>query len=141
MTVDITICHQCGQPATKTLCAHTYCHTCAETILAPIRERQITREPSMGIGIPSGPHLECDLCGASWVGEAGEECEWCLRWLELALEQQRAVLLRPELPDPDDQHYQPALDAWIKRLAAAVDAELITETEARRTLERNTHAT
>lgn len=130
MTVDLTICCQCGQPATKTLCAYSYCHTYAEQILAPIRERVITREPSLGIGIPTGPHLECDLCGASWVGEAGEECEWCIRWLELANEVQKDRLLHPELPDPDDQHYDPALQAWAKRLAAAISEEIVTTHEA-----------
>lgn len=138
MTVDITICHQCGQPATKTLCAYSYCHRCAETILAPIRERVITREPSMGIGIPTGPHLECDLCGASWIGEPGEECEWCLRWLQIAIEQQRAVLLKPELPDIEDANYNIAIEAWVKRLAQATVAEIITPQEAHRAIDRNT---
>jgi hypothetical protein len=79
----------CGQPATRTLAAVPYCDPCAEVVLAPIRERH----PSAGgNGRQIGPtrddwgngyaDLQCDCCGATWVGPPGEACSWCVKRLD-----------------------------------------------------------
>lgn len=140
----------CGQPATRTLCAVAYCHNCAETILTPIRQRvtarEPEREPSMGIGYQHGllrpdhgdgwADLQCDVCGATWVGPLGEDCAYCLRWLELAQKVQREHLLRPELPDVDDERYEAAVEAWAERLGRGIAAELVTETQVTAAIQR-----
>lgn len=105
------------------------------------------REPVHGIGCQHGPlrpdwgpgwaDLQCDVCQATWTGPIGEDCEYCHRWHELALETQRTVLLWPELPDPESDRYPPAIKAWAERLAQAVIAEIITQREAHKTWERN----
>lgn len=79
---------------------------------------------------------ECSACGATAVTPIGEPCGWCVRWLELAHEVQRRVLLRPDLPDVDDPRRQAALRAWALRLAEAVKAEIVTKHEARAALDR-----
>lgn len=72
--------------------------------------------------------LRCDVCGATWTGEIGEVCGYCLRWIELANEVQRRVLLHPDLPD--DARRKRAQIAWVDRLAEAVRADIVTEREA-----------
>ena len=42
------------------------------------------------------PNQTCDTCGASWVGPAGIECEWCERRFALKRESDRKRLLWPE---------------------------------------------
>jgi hypothetical protein len=86
--LDLGACF-CGQPATRTLAAVPYCDPCAEVVLAPIRERH----PSTGgYGRQIGPlredwgnnyaELECDDCGATWVGPIGEVCGHCVERLD-----------------------------------------------------------
>lgn len=105
--------------------------------------------PGIGIGVQVGPlrsdwgngfaDLRCDVraCAATWVGEPGEACGWCIRWLELANETQRKVLLRPDLPAGDDEdRRERATLAWVDRLAAAVKAGIVTEHEALKAVRR-----
>ncbi len=76
----------CGQPATRTIGAISYCHDCAETVLKPLRAKHPS---SGGHGQQTGPlrpdwgdrhaELTCDHCGATWVGPIGEACGWCIK--------------------------------------------------------------
>jgi hypothetical protein len=76
----------CGQPATRTLAAIPYCDGCAETILAPLRERHPSNGQQVGPLRPDyGPgwaELGCTTCGATWVGHIGEPCPACVERLD-----------------------------------------------------------
>lgn len=88
-----------------------------------------------GIGLPghtSSPHdLTCVACQATWTGTPGEPCPWCQRRHHHQLDHQTDLLLEP--PDPLTAT---TLTAWARRLATAVQAGLIDEHTARRTLQR-----
>lgn len=99
-----------------------------------------------GVGRQVGPlrpdwgegwaELECDHCGAGWVGPIGEPCAWCAVSLERMRAWQADKLLHPELPDRDDCRRARALKAWAGRLARGVEAELIDADAARRAWKR-----
>ena len=55
-----------------------------------------------------------------------------------SLEEQKRLLLRPELPDIAADTRTAALDAWAERLASAVAAEVITDKQARQAFNRET---
>jgi hypothetical protein len=76
-------------------------------LLAPIRERvdardgwvePITRDgvrylhhaPTHGVGMW---WMECNVCGATWVGPVEDECGWCLRRYLRAMTDERVALL------------------------------------------------
>lgn len=94
----------------------------------------------IGSGVQVGPlradwgngfaDLRCDTCAATWVGQPGEACGWCTRWLALANEVQRKVLLWPDLPADDEDRHKQSMLAWVDRLADAVKADVVTEREA-----------
>ncbi len=130
-----TMC-QCGAPAIQKLCAVAYCAPCADKILKQIRAR-VAKRQGLGFGEQTGQlrhdwgddwaDLECNVCGATWVGPIGEPCSWCAESLEHMRQWQTKILLRPELPDPDDERYPQAVVAWMQRLERGVEAELVTE--------------
>lgn len=103
----------------------------------------------------------CATCGAGWVGhvdDGDDWCPWCERAVERQVEAERRVLLDPpwlrsdagnirydELSDANKAVWDrtrgqirgaDSVKAWTERLARAVQAELITETEARRAVAR-----
>jgi hypothetical protein len=135
--LDLGACF-CGQPATRTLAAVAYCDACAEVVLAPIR-RRVAEHHGIGFGEQHGTlrpdwgpryaELECCLCEAGWVGPIGEPCSWCTDALDNMRQWQAEILLRPELPDADDDRYEAAVQAWAERLGRGVRAELITESQ------------
>jgi hypothetical protein len=63
------------------------------------------------------------------VGPIGEPCSWCTDALDNMRQWQAEILLRPELPDADDDRYEAAVQAWAERLGRGVRAELITESQ------------
>lgn len=86
---------------------------------------------------PNVYSLRCDSCGAGWCGEPGEPCAWCARDLEQLRADQRRDLLRPDwLPDPDDRRWESALRTLAERLVRAVEAGLVTDSEARAAISR-----
>ena len=141
---DLDTC-TCGQPATRTLLARSYCDKCAEQILAPIRKKVALRDgvgfgeqngkqrPDWGVGYAD---LQCNLCGATWVGPHWERCTWCQDALDHMRQWQAEILLRPELPDHQDARYVDAADAWAERLARAVRSELVTAQQALAAVQR-----
>jgi hypothetical protein len=105
--------------------------------------------------------LECDVCQATWTGPIGEPCEYCHLWHQRALETQRQQLLYPDhlqtsAGDPRydnlscDESRQvwdatrgqrrgaDSIVAWTRRLADAVQAELITPRQAEQAMRRIT---
>lgn len=102
----------------------------------------------------------CADCSASWVGRVDDGCGWCERREERLRADTRAMLLNPPSLRSDAGHPRyDALDdvgkavwdrtrgqtrgadsiaAWLSRLVRAVEAELITEADARRAIERVT---
>lgn len=139
-------CHQCGADAVRTLGAFPYCHTCAETILEPIRNRQFVDEGGIGWGRQAGPmrpdwgptfaDLCCTVCQATWTGPVGEQCGFCIRTRELLVDAHRRAMLRPDRwsDDPARAHRQ-QLD-WAERLGRGVRAGLITRQEAESAMNR-----
>jgi hypothetical protein len=142
--LDLGACF-CGQPATRTLAAVAYCHGCAEVVLAPIR-RHVAEHHGIGFGLQVGrlrpdwgpryADLQCCLCEATWVGPIGEQCSWCTEALDNMRAWQAEMLLRPELPDHDDQRYDAAVEAWAGRLGRGIAADLITEPQATAAIQR-----
>lgn len=133
---ELGTCHDCADPAVRTLAARAYCERCAETILAPIRARVID-QPGVGIGKqitprpdwgPGWANLECDECAAGWTGPIGEACGYCARRIEQTRQHQRDILLDP----PDDTARHPA---WLERLERAKTAGVITASEAHRAID------
>ena len=135
-------CDHCGQPATRTLCAETLCHQCAETILQPIRYRVGLTGSGMLAGIyrpeygPGVADLECGACGATWVGVVGDPCTWCEDRAENQRRWQAELVLQAPLHDRDDPRRRAALEAWAQRLATAVQAGIIDRHEADRAWKR-----
>lgn len=78
----------------------------------------------------------CARCLASAVTLPLSSCWWCVTNAERARQHQRELLLRPELPDADDERRPVALEGWAGRLARGVSAGLLTEHDARRALAR-----
>jgi hypothetical protein len=142
--LDLGACF-CGQPATRTLAAVPYCDPCAEVVLAPIRKK-VAQRTGVGYGMQVGrlrpdwgprfADLECCLCEATWVGPIGEQCSWCADALDNMRAWQAEMLLRPELPDHDDQRYDAAVEAWAGRLGRGIAADLITEPQATAAIQR-----
>jgi hypothetical protein len=69
-------------------------------------------------------------------------CPWCVRRLrERDVHQRRLTLTAPDV-DPDDARFDGVMRGWAGRLDRAVDAELITDSQAanawRRALRRPT---
>ncbi len=134
-------CPVCSEPARRTLGSRAYCRLGAEDLLEPLRDRVLTDEGGIGWGRQSGPlrpdwgpgwaDLECTTCGATWTGPLGEVCGWCVRTHELLIGAHRAMLLRPQDLDNDAKRVDRA-----RRLAWAVQHELVTEHEAHAAIAR-----
>lgn len=86
---------------------------------------------------PGWADLECDECAATWTGPLDEPCPWC----DIAEERQRQwqgeLLLAVELPDPHATNYTAAVTGWAARLRRGIEADIITEPQARRAWERS----
>jgi hypothetical protein len=141
------VCLDCGEPVTRTLAAESFCESCADQVLARIEARRRARLGGIGSGHVVVPRpdwgstwgdLVCDECGAGWTGPALESCAYCLRREQRSRDEQRALLLMPDLPLCGDARRSNAVDAWGDRLAAAAESELLTEQEADVAYERET---
>lgn len=80
--------------------------------------------------------LTCDQCGAGWVGPIDEPCSYCWLTLERMRAWQAEIVLTAPDVDINDRRYADTVTAWGQRLHRAVDAQLITRAQARRTYER-----
>ena len=86
------------------------------------------RRPDYG---PEYAELRCSLCSATWAGPVFDACPWCADRLDAQRRHQVEVLLHPELPEVADARHDGAVRAWGERLARGVEAELLTEQQAR----------
>lgn len=80
--------------------------------------------------------LQCDQCGATWVGPNGESCDWCQTALEHMRQWQAELVLTAPDCDPQDQRHPDAMIAWQERLANAIRAGIITKHDASRVWKR-----
>ena len=138
-------CSQCDDYAWRTIGTKAFCHDCFEDLLQPIRHRVFLPEGFDGTGKATGARpdfgagyhdLECNQCEATWVGRANEHCSYCAGMYTRSLEEQKRLLLRPDLPDIAADSRTAALDAWADRLATAVAAEVVTRPQARQAFNR-----
>ena len=141
------ICERCNTDgAERTLAAQTICDPCWYAFRESILERVILEADMTaalirdGISRPDhGPgmaHCRCVSCEATLVAVPGEPCPYCDAAFERMRAWQAAKVLHPELPDPADVRHQAAISAWLERLATAVEAEIITQHQARAAWER-----
>lgn len=134
MTAAPWPCWRCGEAGVKNLGVRGYCGRHYSELLGKFDPRSWDAN---GVGIIAGLHrpdhgpghyvLECTACSASWVGVPGAACQWCRAHREHLWAHQRALLL--EMPA---ERTEQALTAWGQRLRQAVDAKLITRSEAQR---------
>lgn len=126
-------CTVCGEPGFRDLGTKSYCADHLAELYAKF-------DPShfgvIGYGLPDGPWQRCIRCGATWDGHIGQACRWCWREYESLLRLSAEAVLVPPTVDPDDARHPDALAAWAKRLTVAVQAELITEQDARSAMQR-----
>lgn len=100
----------------------------------------VESEPVPGAPRTGEWHLACNACGATWVGFAGEPCQWCIDALERQQEHQAELLLQPPDVSPDDVLYGDRMRGWADCMAVGVEAGLITVKQAENTLARTTKA-
>jgi hypothetical protein len=113
----------CGVTAVRTLGTIAYCAECVEAILRPLMaSRGIPVQPRADWG-DQWFDVQCRTCEATWVGHDGEACAYCAARMDDTVVDQAALVLTP--PDTHD-----AYPAWKARMETAVDAGIITETQA-----------
>ena len=140
-TADVTApspCSTCGAPGFRNVFAFGYC---ASHLSELYRSFSAEVWAMRGVGVQAGPRrpdrgpeyveLECVACGAGWVGALFERCGWCAQALERMQNWQAQLALTPPDVDPDDRSLAERMDAWAQRMATAVQAEIITEDQAR----------
>lgn len=95
-----------------------------------------------GLGHQDGPKdsegyapLVCDKCRATWTGQAGSCCYWCLVNHALLLRYQRELALERPEADPDDVGYPDEVKRRHGLLVKALEIGLVTKDEARRHLD------
>ena len=126
-----------------------WCEQCYALVTAPMRERVATPDGlNPFAGICRGPgywdaelHVyakHCDTCKAgTWsVHDGDEHCWHCHRAYLRVIDDRRDQAATPPDIDPDDATYEAVVGAWIDRLTIAVEAGLITTTQARIAWER-----
>jgi len=155
------VCAFCPELAVRLLGTQGYCQECLDTFLEPLRQKVRQKYGDVRALIKheaSGWHLECQICGATWVGDEGEPCSWCLEGYQRLREQRRTDLLHPHWlrtsvghPTYDlldevtqavwnrtrGQTREPqSIQEWQKQIAQAEAEGFITHEEADRTLSR-----
>jgi hypothetical protein len=106
---------------------------------------------------PEWAELRCDTCNAGWTGIPGDPCQWCQTSLQRLIADTRTDLLDPpwltvthgprydELCDDSKLVWDRTRDqvrgdgsavTWAGRLRRAVEAGLITQSEADHALRR-----
>src|SRR5436190_21418922 len=97
-------CGKCGKrQAVRLLGTVAHCRECSEAFLEPLRRKhgtiRIHRPAVLGAAGPDHPHgfhwLRCKACGASWVGEPLDDCQWCAAREQAMEDDERKRLLFP----------------------------------------------
>ena len=97
---------------------------------------------SFGLGQPKGPQdpegyapLACDRCGATWTGQAGSRCYWCLVNHVFVFRYQRELALERPETNSEDVRYGSEVKRRHAQLVKAVEIGLVTKDEAVRHLD------
>lgn len=133
-------CHKCTAPGVRNLGSQGWC-------AAHLEQLYSTFSPDVfAVGVQDGPErpdwgagyadLRCNACAATWVGIAGDPCEWCRRARQRQLEYQAELVLTPPDVDPGDERSEAMHAGWAHRLAVAVAAGIVTDAAARRAWDR-----
>mgnify|MGYP003652773036 CR=1 FL=1 len=85
---------------------------------------------------PAQAHLQCNACEATWVGVAGEHCDWCKTSHHQLIAHQAELVTRPPDVSPDNVRFEHIIQAWAQRLSTAVQAGLIDATIAERLIKK-----
>lgn len=95
-----------------------------------------------GLGKPNGPKdseghapLVCDRCEATWTGQTGSRCYWCLVNHALLLRYQRELALERPTVGSDDVRYPDEVKRRHGLLVKALEIGLVTKDEAHRHLD------
>lgn len=153
-------CAKCGtNTAHRLIGTVAHCQSCADAVLAPIRQRVMLRQGHVDVirtRPPPGQAVECGECGATWVGTL--PCPWCLKRHDRERAAHRLDLLRPshlatsygvprydELSELDQRVWDHTRNQrantdseaeWVKALAKGVADGLINEGEAMAAMKR-----
>lgn len=130
----MTPCHACNAPAVRDVAVDSYCADHLAALYATFDPAVFAyngRGRRCGTVRPEYGHhaaeLECNACGATWVGNPGDPCGYCPRILVAVTEHQADLVLIPPDVDPDNANAADIYAKWADRLAVAVEAGLITE--------------
>lgn len=131
-------CTTCGAPGVRNVGTDGHC---AEHLAALVAKFDAAHFGPIGYGLPHVTDLgtecvRCVRCEATWDGHVFQSCHYCSVDLESMRRHQADMVLEAPDVDPDDITYQSRMSAWAKRLRNAVDAELITEQDAVRAMDR-----
>ena len=135
-------CTTCGAVGVRNVGTRGYCATHISDLYRSFAPQVWT----VGIGVLAGVarpehgpefhELACVACDATWVGPLFESCWWCERALAVQQDAQAVLALTAPDCDPADARWAGAMEAWRGRLRRAVEAELITATQAERAWDR-----
>jgi hypothetical protein len=136
-------CHKCAGAGVRNVGTQGYCGTHLAELHNKFNKNVFAFN---GIGIQTGvmrpdygpaqAHLQCNACDATWVGIAGEHCDWCKTSRHQLIAHQAELVTRPPDVSPDDARFGNIIQAWADRLANAVEAGLIDKPLAERLLTR-----
>jgi len=139
-----THCHACWllgclTPSVRPLGNEGYCINHLGALYATFDPANL--DPDIAFGYQTGDSmpewglmyadLSCCRCGAGWTGVPGEQCQWCRDGQESLQQHHAQLVLRPPDVRPNDEQYTERMKGWIKRMAVAAKAGLITEKQAR----------
>lgn len=135
--VETWPCDDCGADGVRNVGSRGYCSTHLAVLY-----RRFDKEAFIegGVGLPDGKQqpeygpgieeLRCVRCDATWSGLAGDTCWWCQQAIQRQREHQADLVLEPPDVHPDDVTIDARFQGWRQRLAVAIDAGLITSTQA-----------
>lgn len=110
-------CCNCSSPATEVVGGWGYCSNCYGALMAPLWGKwgNVTQGPP---GV-----LQC-RCGASWVAQGPEHCNWCHQRWEAAQQEAKQALLHPGwLQDPPPVDLDPdGAWEWVETRGGLPDA-------------------
>lgn len=129
-------CSTCGAHGVKDLGIRGYCGLHLAQLYARFAPETFD---GIGVGIPADnaeldQHLEtlltCNVCEATWYGRPVTDCTWCLDAVARMVEWQADLTLtRPDI-DAADERYTAAMEGWADRLEVAVEAGIVSPSQA-----------
>ena len=136
-------CHKCAGTGVRNVGAQGYCGTHLGELHNKFNKNVFAFN---GIGTQTGvmrpdfgtthSQLQCNACEATWVGIAGEHCDWCKTSHHQLIAHQAELVTRPPDVSPDNARFEHTIQAWAQRLGTAVQAGLIDATIAERLIKK-----